>query len=219
MLNKIIAKAAFGLLVLGSFVTSAAIGGNTESRSSGKIFLPIPYPVLISSGGFAPTLAIDYGNFTSKWFEGTPDVQVIELVLSNTHTTNYLTLADSLVISLTSNHVSLVKANKVYQIAPRESVLVQVSVTNKPSVTQGASRSANLTLTYGTKYGPAITTSKVINGMAGFADYIADSNNLSYHSNPDWFHEIKYGIFIHWGIYSVPAFGNVGWQEDYSEWY
>ncbi|KAH7383402.1 glycoside hydrolase superfamily [Cadophora sp. MPI-SDFR-AT-0126] len=209
MLNKIIAKAAFGLLVLRSFVTSAAIGGNTESRSG----------VLISSGGFAPTLAIDYGNFTSKWFEGTPDVQVIELVISNIHATNYLTLADSLVISLTSDHVSLVKADKVYRMAAGESVLVQVGVTNKPGVAQGASGSANLTLTYGTKYGPAITTSKVINGMAGFADYIADSNNLSYHSNPDWFHEIKYGIFIHWGIYSVPAFGNVGWQEDYSEWY
>ena len=28
---------------------------------------------------------------------------------------------------------------------------------------------------------------------------------------PDWFRDAKFGIFIHWGVYSVPAFG--------SEWY
>src|SRR5207237_3098428 len=25
---------------------------------------------------------------------------------------------------------------------------------------------------------------------------------------PDWFDKIKIGIFIHWGVYSVPAFGS-----------
>ena len=28
---------------------------------------------------------------------------------------------------------------------------------------------------------------------------------------PDWFRRAKFGIFIHWGLYSVPAFSN--------EWY
>ena len=28
---------------------------------------------------------------------------------------------------------------------------------------------------------------------------------------PDWFRDAKFGVFIHWGVYSVPAFGN--------EWY
>ena len=27
------------------------------------------------------------------------------------------------------------------------------------------------------------------------------------HKVPDWFHDAKFGIFIHWGLYSVPAFG------------
>lgn len=35
--------------------------------------------------------------------------------------------------------------------------------------------------------------------------------SLSHHKTPDWFTYGKFGIFIHWGIYSVPAFGN--------EWY
>jgi alpha-L-fucosidase len=33
---------------------------------------------------------------------------------------------------------------------------------------------------------------------------------------PEWFKNAKLGIFIHWGVYSVPAYSGV---EDYGEWY
>ena len=33
---------------------------------------------------------------------------------------------------------------------------------------------------------------------------------------PQWWRDAKFGIFIHWGPYSVPAFSQVG---TYSEWY
>jgi len=36
-------------------------------------------------------------------------------------------------------------------------------------------------------------------------------SSLSEHKSPTWYYNAKFGIFIHWGIYSVPAFGN--------EWY
>ncbi len=35
--------------------------------------------------------------------------------------------------------------------------------------------------------------------------------SLSNHKTPEWYYKGKFGIFVHWGIYSVPAFGN--------EWY
>ena len=35
--------------------------------------------------------------------------------------------------------------------------------------------------------------------------------SLCRHETPDWYRRGKFGIFIHWGVYSVPAFG--------SEWY
>ena len=35
--------------------------------------------------------------------------------------------------------------------------------------------------------------------------------SLSKYQCPDWFRDAKFGIFIHWGVYSVPGFG--------SEWY
>lgn len=41
--------------------------------------------------------------------------------------------------------------------------------------------------------------------------YNADWASLSQHKTPEWYMHDKLGVFIHWGIYSVPAFGN--------EWY
>jgi alpha-L-fucosidase len=41
--------------------------------------------------------------------------------------------------------------------------------------------------------------------------YSADWNSLSNYRVPEWYRNAKFGIFIHWGVYSVPAFG--------SEWY
>ena len=42
--------------------------------------------------------------------------------------------------------------------------------------------------------------------------YTADFASLSNHNQqPDWFQDAKLGIYFHWGVYSVPAFGN--------EWY
>ena len=33
---------------------------------------------------------------------------------------------------------------------------------------------------------------------------------------PDWYLDAKFGIFIHWGLYSVPAWSPRG---TYAEWY
>lgn len=38
-----------------------------------------------------------------------------------------------------------------------------------------------------------------------------DWESLRTHETPQWFNDAKFGIFIHWGVFSVPAFGN--------EWY
>jgi hypothetical protein len=41
--------------------------------------------------------------------------------------------------------------------------------------------------------------------------FTADWDSLGAYRVPEWFRDAKFGIFIHWGVYSVPAFGN--------EWY
>src|SRR6185312_14186353 len=38
-----------------------------------------------------------------------------------------------------------------------------------------------------------------------------DWESLQKYEAPEWYRDAKFGVFIHWGVYSVPAFGN--------EWY
>ncbi|MBQ6421533.1 MAG: alpha-L-fucosidase [Clostridia bacterium] len=46
--------------------------------------------------------------------------------------------------------------------------------------------------------------------------YQNDWASLNARPVPEWFADAKFGIFIHWGLYSVPAYAKNG---DYAEWY
>ncbi|KAI9310463.1 glycoside hydrolase superfamily [Dichotomocladium elegans] len=41
--------------------------------------------------------------------------------------------------------------------------------------------------------------------------------DLDQHEAPAWLENAKFGIFVHWGVYAVPAWAPVG--KEYSEWY
>ena len=65
--------------------------------------------------------------------------------------------------------------------------------------------------------------------------YEPNQESLQHHSVPDWFHDAKLGIFIHWGLFSVPGWApltgelgkvieQAGWEtwfahNPYAEWY
>ncbi len=48
--------------------------------------------------------------------------------------------------------------------------------------------------------------------------YLPNWKSLDTRKVPEWFHNDKFGIFIHWGVYSVPSFSKVV-PDGYSEWY
>jgi alpha-L-fucosidase len=50
-----------------------------------------------------------------------------------------------------------------------------------------------------------------VQAAASKGPFKADWDSLGAYRTPVWFRDAKFGIFIHWGVYSVPAFGN--------EWY
>ena len=41
-----------------------------------------------------------------------------------------------------------------------------------------------------------------------------DWESLEHYQVPDWYKDAKFGIFIHWGVYSVPAFANEWYPRD-----
>jgi alpha-L-fucosidase len=50
-----------------------------------------------------------------------------------------------------------------------------------------------------------------VNADMDHGPFRADWKSLEKYQSPQWYDDAKFGIFIHWGVYSVPAFG--------SEWY
>src|SRR5512141_496321 len=52
---------------------------------------------------------------------------------------------------------------------------------------------------------------KTVDETVAQGPYRAAWNSLESFKVPVWYEDAKFGIFIHWGVYSVPAFG--------SEWY
>ena len=60
--------------------------------------------------------------------------------------------------------------------------------------------------------GPALRS--VAAGSSGA--YEPTWESIEKHPVPDWFHNAKFGIFIHWGVYAVPGWAPLG---EYAEWY
>lgn len=52
--------------------------------------------------------------------------------------------------------------------------------------------------------------------VPSYAQYLADWQSLDKRQVPEWYQNAKFGIFIHWGVYSVPGYSPVG---SYAEWY
>ncbi|MEP6676306.1 MAG: alpha-L-fucosidase [Ferruginibacter sp.] len=64
------------------------------------------------------------------------------------------------------------------------------------------------------KYLLLVTLMMSLNGMS--QQYQPDWQSLDSRPVPQWFKDSKFGIFIHWGVYSVPGWSSKG---DYAEWY
>ena len=80
-------------------------------------------------------------------------------------------------------------------------------------------------------FSKALASSAAAAPFARAATFLPEWESLRRHQVPAWFHDAKLGIFIHWGLYSVPAWapptgelGKVDWskwfyQNPYAEWY
>ena len=56
----------------------------------------------------------------------------------------------------------------------------------------------------------------------GDVRFTGNWNSVNTHTVPKWYEDCKFGIFIHWGIYSVPAFAPHTWElgeVDSKEWF
>lgn len=140
------------------------------------------------------------------------------MIVNNTDTQYYLTEADALEVTVSSSDLKLVRSGGLVRLAPGQAAIVQVGVKNTAGVSRGSACTATITAAWGKNRKKPQTTSSTISGKCGFGNYTADATDIARHTTPEWFDDAKFGIFIHWGVYSAPAYGSVAPNENYAEW-
>jgi alpha-L-fucosidase len=138
--------------------------------------------------------------------------QVVEATVQNTGK-NWLSSSHSATLSVTAQGIQTVVPGIISKLGPGEQAIVEIGITKASSIANGSKIAATAVATVNGGTGDKISFTLT----AGIAAYTATDPSLSQHESPDWFNQAKFGIFIHWGVYSVPAWGPVG--KEYAEWY
>ncbi|MGW4515776.1 alpha-L-fucosidase [Streptomyces sp. NPDC004393] len=102
---------------------------------------------------------------------------------------------------------------RIERLDPGEQARVRIGIRSRPGTTPGTAQSGTVTV----RGRGQQVTSATRELTLGVPDYRPSDASLAGHQAPYWFHRAKFGIFIHWGVYSVPAWSPVGKQ--YAEWY
>ncbi|KAI0076394.1 glycoside hydrolase family 29 protein [Panus rudis PR-1116 ss-1] len=188
---------------------------------------------VMSDSGNTSQLALAVQNVrsTTKWVEDSESndsekIQQIEVTLSNLsplsapQSTSWLTTPHNL--TLVSNEIKTVIPGRVVRLRSNDQVVVRVGIRNADGVNPGTKVKVRVALTEersGTelKLGVNGQDEEGFEIVAGVPEWTDDDESLRTHEAPDWFDDAKFGIFIHWGIYSVPAWAPTGKQ--YAAWY
>lgn len=165
-------------------------------------------------------LDIISANTSTRWELCQPcqcigQLQIVDVAVKNKDNTEWITQADHLSIEISSDGIKTVKRGHVKRLMPGDTAIVEVGVQNQPGVPQGENGPAVATA----RWLPNRHTSLPFIATYGIPDYETTAASVNTHESPNWFRNAKFGIFIHWGIYSVPAYGGVGENENYAEWF
>jgi alpha-L-fucosidase len=191
---------------------SATDPGGAAISSRLHIFSLTLVPVV--SDAQQPVLSVQYARSTQKWVEGSEKIQILEVTINNVGTEDILR-EHAVKVSVESSGVETVTPGYIKRLLAGDQVRVNIGVRNKDGVEPGTDGIVTVDVA-----GKDMNCSGyTFNATFGIKEYEPTYESVYTHDSPDWYNNLKYGIFIHWGPYSVPAWGNVGKNESYAEWY
>ena len=157
-------------------------------------------------------LAVREARCTPTMLDGAP--QTVEATVVNVGDM-WLTETDEVTVSLETDVENAVatKSARIRALAPGEQVRVRIGLTAPTDVEPGTPVAGRLVL----QRKGRTPQHAAVPLTLGVPDYARTTASLRGHRAPHWFTGAKFGIFIHWGVYSVPAWAPVG--QDYAEWY
>ncbi|KAI0319261.1 glycoside hydrolase family 29 protein [Amylostereum chailletii] len=173
----------------------------------------------------SPALGVQNVRSTTKWFNdgatGDDRIQIFEIIINNLSPLNgslseWVTANHT--VSLTSSSFKTVTPGTFRRLRTDDQVTLLVGVQNNAGISSGSSATAIVTIQDETGNSVALATGgQEWQVTAGIPDWQNTDPSLDTHESPEWWNDAKFGIFIHWGVYSVPAWAPSGQQ--YAEWY
>ncbi|KAJ6160330.1 hypothetical protein N7470_003726 [Penicillium chermesinum] len=159
-------------------------------------------------------LQTQYARSTQKWMEGTNKTQIVEVLVNNVGSL-FALRNNSVRVLVESPGLETVHEGVIKRLSPGDQAIVEIGVRNRNGVPDGTSGPATIAIK-----GHNVTAARyTFQATYGIGRYEATYESVYSHESPNWYNNAKYGIFIHWGVYSVPGWGNVGSKENYAEWY
>ncbi|KAL1311382.1 hypothetical protein AAFC00_001550 [Neodothiora populina] len=142
---------------------------------------------------------------TQKWTgNGT---QIVEITINNSG--SECVAGNGMNVSITASGVHTVEKAWIKRLCPGDQKRVNIGVSGK----------TNGTVTLHLDDGVLHQKTHFSGVNIGLTEYTSDLESLSMHESPDWYDDAKFGIFIHWGPYSVTGWGNSSPYESYAEWF
>ena len=119
--------------------------------------------------------------------------------------------SDERAIMFSPRSLSILKVGTILLLSSAVSIAHAQSAT-APTATQEPASIDQIWQKASSKYdSERATLLKKVDAVNQQGPFRADWESLQKYEVPEWYKDAKFGIFIHWGAYSVPAFGN--------EWY
>ena len=187
--------------------------GNGPGGTSEQTRLHIFAVSMIPAMGRGLALDVQYARSTNIWFEGTNKTQIVEATINNVGT-EWILAKNGVKVMVDSVGLQTVQPGVIHRLRPGDQAIVQVGVVNRNGVAEGTEGVATLVIE-----GEGVHVKQNFNATFGISTYEPTYASIYKHESPQWYNGGKFGIFIHWGVYSVPGWGNKGSNETYAEWY
>jgi len=149
---------------------------------------------------------------TSKLFPNADGAQAVEATITNLGDA-WITPEDGVTVWVNTLGADTVAPANISRLAPGEEIRVRIGIRKHRDVPDGTVETAEVIAAGGGDLAGRQEAQLTL----GVPDYRPSDASLGTHESPYWFDDAKFGIFIHWGVYSVPAWSPPATQ--YAEWY
>ncbi|EPQ55247.1 glycoside hydrolase [Gloeophyllum trabeum ATCC 11539] len=167
----------------------------------------------LSDTSAGPILSVRRARSSTRWeLVNNTRAQAIQVTVANLLPISAFSTNTSInspyTIEITGASVETVVPGKIRRLIASDQVSADVLVI--------ANSTSNATVSVKDEQGTLVGTSDGWPLTPLPTEWTTDPELLSTHETPTWYNQAKYGIFVHWGVYSVPAWAP---PTTYAEWY